>query len=166
MSRTVYNCCWLSVTVSPCPWSCCMTLTFSYDYWMSLTVSLVLLSCCTSLTVSYSCGLSFTVCPTTMELLTLSHCLQLSLAASLCLFQFLRVAACLSLSPTDAGYLSLFQLFEGDSAFLSQSPMVAGCLTLSLLALLRCCMSFTIFFGCLLSLTVSTIPWSCCMSLL
>ena len=47
----------LSLTVSPVPWSCYMSLTVSIGCWLSLTVS-----------------------PSAMELLHVSHCLLLLLA--------------------------------------------------------------------------------------
>ena len=49
---TVSHCFWMSLTLSPVPWSCCMSLTVSYCCWLSLTVS-----------------------PSAMELLHVSHCL-------------------------------------------------------------------------------------------
>ena len=59
------------------------------------------------LTVSYCCWLSFTVCPSVMELLHASHSLLWLLAVSQCLSQFHGVAACLSGSPIVDGCLSL-----------------------------------------------------------
>ena len=65
--------------------------------------------------------MSLTVTSRSAELLHVSHCLPLLLAFSHCLFQFHR-----------------------DSASLSLSPILAGCLSLSPLVLLSFCMSLTV----------------------
>ena len=64
-SLTISNGCWMSLTVSQVPWSCCMSLTVSYNCWINLTASRVRWSCFIFFIVSYSCLLSLTV----------SHCL-------------------------------------------------------------------------------------------
>ena len=151
MSLTVSHCCWLSIIVfsnsmellafshslplflsvslaachslSPnvagflslsllVPWICFMSLTVSYCCCLFLTDSPVLWSCCMSLSLSYSCWLSLAISLSSMELLDISHSLPLQLA--------------LSKSPYQ---------FHGVAVFFLLSPIVAGCLSLSLLSL-------------------------------
>ena len=106
-----------------------------------------------------------------MELLHFSHFSWLSLTVSLsamellhvshCLFRFHRVAVCLVLSPMVAGCLSLSLLSHGVSACLSLSPIVAGCLLLSLKGLWSCCISLTVYYCFLRFFSLSRIIVSC-----
>ena len=97
-----------------------------------------------SLTVSYGCLLSLIVCFSAMKNLHVSHCLLCLLATSHCPSQCIGVAAYLSLSPMVSGCLSLSIWFQGD----------ATCLSQSLLVLWSCCMSLTVYYGYWLSLPV------------
>ena len=88
--------------------SCCMSLTVYHASWLSLTVSPFPWSSSLSLTVSYGCWLSLTVTPISMKLLhvsdgllwwlAVSHCLSNRHGFAGCLILFLMVTGCLSLS--------------------------------------------------------------------
>ena len=151
MSLTVSHCCKLSLTVSPSPMEC---------HWLLLVVSHCLsnatelldvshipecwvqYSCCMFLTFFNGCWLSLAVSSSAMEVLRISHYFSLLIAVSHCLSKCHGVAVCCSLSPTVAGYLSLFLLAH-----------VSHCLTLCLSQ--SCCMSLAVSHGCCMSLTVS-----------
>ena len=79
-------------------------LHFSHRLPWLLAVSLVPWSFYTSLTVSHCCLLSLTVSLSDMELLHVAQFLSLLLTVSHCLH---GVVACLSVSPMVAGCLSL-----------------------------------------------------------
>ena len=171
MSLTVSYCCWLSLTVSPIPWTCCMSLTLSYVCLQSLTICLVKLSfnmplpvsnscclfltvspiqwsCCMVLTVSNCYWLPLTVSPSAMELLYVSHCLLWLLAFCHSLSLCHKVPPCLKL------YLMVAVSFS----FSLWSNGVATCLSLSLPVPWSCCMSITVSHGCWRSLTFSPSP--------
>ena len=95
-----------------------------------------------SITFSYSCWLSLTVSPSAMELLHVFQFLISVLGFSHCLFKF-----------------------NVDAYSLSLSPMVACCLSLSLPAPKSFFISITVSYRCLLSITISPLPQSCCVSL-
>ena len=129
MSLTVFYRFYLSFTLFLVLWSCCMSLSFSYFSWFSLTVSINSMEllhdshCVLRLLALYNC------LSNPMELLHVSHCLLWLLADSHCLYQFQRVAPCLSLFLMVFGcWLSLSQSLwsHGVATFLSLSPMVPG----------------------------------------
>ena len=86
MSLSVFHGCLLSLTVSPVPWSCYMSLIFAGCLSLSYPVPLY---CCMSLTL-FSCS---------MELLHVYHCHLWFLAVSQYFYQYHGGAASLSLSP-------------------------------------------------------------------
>ena len=114
VSHCLLYCYLLSLTISLIPCSCWLSLTLSHCFWLSLTVSFIV-----PLTVSY----------------IVAGCLSLSLWSQ-------AVAACLSLSPTVAGSLSLSPIWLLAVSHtiplslavihcLSQCYFVAACLLLS-----------------------------------
>ena len=117
----------------------CLSLSPVFAGSNSLLLS-VTCSCWLPLTISHCCWLSLTVYPSPIEWLHVSHCHPLLLDVSYRLYQCHGVAACLSLSP-----------------------IVTGCLYRSLPVPWSFCMSDCQ--GCRLFLTVSPVPWNCCMSL-
>ena len=128
-----------------------------------------------SVTALYVCLLSLTVCPSAIEFLHVSHFLLKLLAVSHCLsgpIELLHVSHCLLWLLVISHCLSECL---GVTAYLSLSPIVFGCPSLSLrphgnatclsqsfLVPWNCRMSLTVYYCCWLSLPV---PWSCCMSL-
>ena len=116
--------CLLTLTVSPVPQICYMSLTVYHGSWLSLTVCLIPCRCCMSLTVSFARLLSLTVSLSSMELLHVSHCLPFLLAVSHshsghmelvhvfhCLLLFLAVSHCLSQCHGYTACLSLSNMF-------------------------------------------------------
>ena len=178
MCLTVYNGSWLSLTVSPVPWSCYLSLTVFHCCWLSLTVSPIEWSCCKSLTLSsipcsrnmsltvtYCCWLCLTVSSRAMELLHVSHCLLWFMGLSQCLFSptvFYRVSHCLLLLPAVSHCLS------GPKELLHVSqltPIDACCLSLSLWSLrVATCLSLSPMVADCLPLSLP-VPWRFLMSL-
>ena len=119
-----------------------MSLTsLSQCNWFAEYLSLPLVvtwSSCKSLTISHGCLLPVALSSSPIELMHISHCLPWMIAVSNCLFKSHGVAAYLSLSPIVSCCLSL-SLLSCEVA----SQTVAGCLSLSLSLLWRCCMSLT-----------------------
>ena len=120
--------------------------------------SMVASSLSLSLLVPWICCLSLTVSPVPYMSLALSHGFLLSLTVSLVpwnCYMSLNVSHGCLLSPRS----------HGVATYLSQFPMVDGCLSLSLSVPWICCMSLNFSQGYWLTLTVSPVYWSCYMSL-
>ena len=177
MSLTVSIGGWLSITFPPSAIVLLHVSHCSYGCWQSLTVSLVPWSFCMSLTVSYCNWMSLIVSPTAIEFLNVSHCPLWLLAVSHFLFgpmEFLHifhglfhfhlVAACLSLSPMVSGCLILSLQSHAISACLSLFPIVAGLLSLSIWSHgVAPCLSMSPIVTDILSLSLP-VPWSFCIS--
>ena len=151
-----------------------MSLTVSGSCRLSLSLPF---SCSMSLTVPYCCWLSHTVSSSAIEFLHVSLFLLLCLAVSNnlsgymeflhvfhCLFYFYRVAACPSPSPIVAGCLSLSLPVPWKCCMSLTLSMVAGCLSMSPRAQGdAACLSLSpVVTGCL-SLSLSVL-FSSCMS--
>ena len=123
------------------PWTCYMSLTVSHCCWLSLTVSMELLH--VSQGLPWMLDVSHCLSGP-IKLPHYSHCFWLSITVS----QLHGVATCLSLSPMVTGCLSLSVLSHRVATCLSLSPIVAGLLSLSLLAPSSCYVSLTVSHCC------------------
>ena len=147
LSHGVTACLSLSLLVAGC---LSMSLQYHRFCCMSLTLSY---GCCLSLTLSFvlrSCYMSLTDYFSSMEFLQVHRCLPWFLAISHILSQWPWVAAFLSQSFMIPGCLSLSLRSHG----------VATCLSLFLLLPLSCCMCLTVSYGCWVSINLSPIPLS------